>query len=324
MSRWHSQRVGADFDRTGSEPIRHHRTVTGGADDPRMNVTPLWVSEAVDRAEAHALHRARVDWTRLRAATITGAPNRIAAGRAETVLAPVFRALADEHSFILRPDEPARASGDEPQPLPEAQILGGGVRYLNLPGVWAPDLASGDDLAYVRVGLECVDQLDSTGPLIVDLRENGGGNCHPMLVVLAPFLEPGRLVGWDRGDHVKWVVYDGAAVISESNARHPTAPPVRNRPTRTAVLTGPSAGSSGEAALLALRDRPATRTFGQPTAGMTTANEAFPLSGGFTLCLAVAQMVSSAGIPYSGPVAPHEVCEVDDALARSVDWVRNG
>jgi hypothetical protein len=53
-------------------------------------------------------------------------------------------------------------------------------------------------------------------------------------------------------------------------------------------LTGPVTASSGEAIVVAFRGRPQTRSFGEPTDGVPTANDTFPLSDGALLVLTVA------------------------------------
>ena len=64
--------------------------------------------------------------------------------------------------------------------------------------------------------------------------------------------------------------------------KHPGAP--------VAVLTGPRTASSGEATVLSFRGRPQTRSFGQPTSGLSTANVMRPLADGSALLLTTSVM----------------------------------
>jgi carboxyl-terminal processing protease len=71
-----------------------------------------------------------------------------------------------------------------------------------------------------------------------------------------------------------------------------------------AVLTGPRTASSGEAQVVAFRGRPDTKSFGEPTHGVPTANQGFPLSDGALLNLTVAWMADRTGQTYDSPLPP--------------------
>jgi carboxyl-terminal processing protease len=73
-----------------------------------------------------------------------------------------------------------------------------------------------------------------------------------------------------------------------------------------AVLTGRDTASAGEAIVVALRARPHTRSFGEPTAGVPTANEVYTLSDGGLLVLTVALDADRTGQTYDGPIAPDQ------------------
>jgi C-terminal processing protease CtpA/Prc len=176
---------------------------------------------------------------------------------------------------------------------------------------------------YVDAGLGCLEALDRQGPLVLDLRNNTGGNCHLMLMVLAPLLSPGPLVGWAFGDATQWLTYDGTAVINGSGLRYPTRPPL-DTPDRIAVLVSGRTASSGEVVVLSVKGRPNVRVFGTETCGLTTANDVFELSDGYILGLAVAQMVSSIGDEPHGAIAPDEHVDAEHALDRALAWLAGG
>ncbi len=52
------------------------------------------------------------------------------------------------------------------------------------------------------------------------------------------------------------------------------------------VLVGPKTASSGEGVMLAFKGRPNTIIMGEPTAGLITSNNSFPLRPGITMILA--------------------------------------
>ncbi len=95
-------------------------------------------------------------------------------------------------------------------------------------------------------------------------------------------------------------------------------------------LIGPLTASSGEFTTLALRNRPGTRLFGQPTFGVPTGNETKQLSDGAVLFLTVCLGADRTGERFAGPIPPDEevppdwACfgtERDPVIARAIGWL---
>jgi C-terminal processing protease CtpA/Prc len=78
-----------------------------------------------------------------------------------------------------------------------------------------------------------------------------------------------------------------------------------------AVLTGARTASSGEAVAIAFRGRARTRSFGAPTAGLTSANAAFDLPDASRIMLTTAIDVDRDGKRYDGPLVPDELVRSD-------------
>jgi hypothetical protein len=201
-----------------------------------------------------------------------------------------------------------------------------------------------DDIGYVRVGafsgggptaltywhaisdaLAAADD-DNLAGIVVDLRGNGGGNMWPMLAGLSPlfgdesvgtFVEPG-------GTRLDWTMANGAAgiegnAISRIDERHTFSAGLP----RVAVLLDGLVASSGEAVAIAFRGRPATRSFGQPTCGLSTANSSFIIGDGGVLNLTTARMADRGGTVYGDVLAPDEVIAGEKAqFTRAVEWLR--
>ncbi len=133
---------------------------------------------------------------------------------------------------------------------------------------------------------------------IVDLRDNGGGSMWPMLLGMAPLLRTSVVNNEDVGSFEtaqgpqRWTLTATAVQLagkplldfgqSGHALRQPGAP--------VAVLFGPRTASSGEAAVLAWRGRPQARSFGQPTAGVSTGNVVHTLADGSRLLLTTSVM----------------------------------
>ena len=68
-----------------------------------------------------------------------------------------------------------------------------------------------------------------------------------------------------------------------------------------------------------LRGRPQARSFGQPTAGVSTAASTFPLSDGATILLTTSTMSDRTGKRYGARVEPDELiaAPVEPRMARN-------
>ena len=270
--------------------------------------------------EQRALHSDQIDWSAARR-QLTQASSTDEADRIVTEL--IARSTA-HHGHWIRTQAVPGAAEEKPRPASTQH-----VRQRNAeadpPGPTRGPEDANDPIGWIRVPpfldnpsapreltrqrrqafarmlqswLRSEDQRRPCG-WIVDLRQNGGGNMWPMLAGIAPLLSTDpkhrEVIGaFVRGaEHQTWRIESGQVLLGDRSPvrldspvyvlRHP-APPI-------AVLFGPRTASSGEALALAFRGRPATRSFGQKTAGYSTANVPTPLPDGSRLLLTVSVSV---------------------------------
>lgn len=72
---------------------------------------------------------------------------------------------------------------------------------------------------------------------------------------------------------------------------------------------------------LALIGRSGVRTFGMPTAGLTTANSPHRLSDGAFLVITEATVRDRRGRDYSGAIVPDEQVPLEEAEAAAMRWL---
>jgi C-terminal processing protease CtpA/Prc len=226
-------------------------------------------------------------------------------------------------TFVVRRGDAALTIVIEVGPVnfnrpPHGSRIGREVGYLELPTLAA---LHGDEEypRRVRALIQEIDSPDVCG-WIVDLRRNGGGNMWPMLEGVRPVLGEGPL-GFFVPGNVPWSYpsTSGPAITV-----HRSNPPV-------AVLTSRVTASSGEALAIAFRGRALTRSFGESTFGVPTANTTFPLPDGAWLVLTTAHEADRTGRVYEGAIAPDETFPIDwrrlgadddPLVARAADWLR--
>ena len=158
-----------------------------------------------------------------------------------------------------------------------------------------------------------IDSLDQSNPVgwILDLRGNSGGNCWPMLAGIGPVLGEGKcgyfmeLGGKTSG---AWFYKNGKSGIGKNIitvvSRKPYKLKQKNPP--VAVLTGKYTGSSGEVVTVAFRQRPNTRSFGSPTAGLSTGNQNYRLKDGAQIFLTTTVYADRTKETYGAQIKPDQ------------------
>ena len=314
-------------------------TPTPPASSPTASPTSLidlspealaYLEEALDIMQGHSLNREQIEWERLRGRARSRALG--ASTPEDTYLAIQFtlRDLGDHHSHFMTPEQFAEfeeGTMDLSSPDPSGRLLDSGIGYIMLPGFAGLGDAANEYATKIQ---EIIREIDAESPCgwVVDLRQNTGGSMWPMLAGIGPILGEGRVGAFvsPDGEQIGWTYKEGqawaddllqTAVTGTAYALGSPYPPV-------AVLTGPRTSSSGEAIAVAFRGRPDTRSFGQATMGLSTANEGFELSDGAWVFLTVSVFADRTGQQYGGVIDPDEVVgskEEELTLQTAVDWL---
>jgi hypothetical protein len=262
------------------------------------------LDSAIALARAHSLWRDTVTWSAVEPQARELAAGAGSAREVYPAIRYLLGRLGDHHSFL----QPARVAADweagrTAPPDAEVRALADGIGYVAVPAYGNGDV--GLARAYTQrlhAALAGVMPTARCG-WVVDLRGNGGGNMFPMLAGLKPFLGGGVVGSFWRpglrpGDSVetvvagRWVELEPPPALAALEQAY------------VAVLTGPRTGSSGEVVTVAFRGRPRTRSFGAPTAGLTTGNERFVLPDGAAILLTRSVYVDRTGARYGGTIAP--------------------
>ena len=281
---------------------------------------------AIDIVRKGAWMSKNVDWT------IVEPEVRLMAAGAERSadVYPAIRfllaALKDRHSFLMPPSaNTAFRTGGAENPPVEIRALPDRIGYISVPGYGGGDRAAMQ--AYTRRFHDDLGKVASAAGCgwIVDLRSNTGGNMWPMLAGLKPFLanEPLGTFISREGAGPPWRAGQAVDVEPPSSLRHLEGAWV-------AVLTGPRTASSGEAVTISFKGRRKTRSFGQPTNGLSTANQAFQLPDGAAMMLTVAIEADRTGKQYGEKIDPDEIVappapgatEPDATIAAATAWLR--
>lgn len=268
---------------------------------------------AISTISVNALNAGRVDWSAERERSLTSDLKHLPAQEAYSRIQKLLTALEDRHSFVLPPENAAsyRANAIATRAIEAREIKD--IGYLLVPGLRGT--AVGESGAFSDQLCQQVSRLApaASAGWIIDLRANTGGNMWPMINGLRPLL----------GDAGIGAFRDRDGVSTPWRSRLSAACVVDLSKSPVAVIVGPKTASSGEAVAVAFRARPNTRFFGQPTAGLSTANRTFTLPDGGALLLTTAVFLDRSGAVYLRGVTPDTLVTIDqDAIDAAASWLR--
>ncbi len=317
--------------------ISAHGTVPNTTELP----APEAQAQLLDMLEKESLYRDRVDWpvirARLKAAQADPAKAREvlqeATGRSSGGHG-LWISATQLHGTAQRLERSNGAAGPASGPIRPVEALDPRIGRVEIGGYAVMQGPAAHQQMKERAQRwQAIIRDQDTGSRcgwIVDLRGNTGGNMWPMLLGAAPLLRttPGAIEdvgsfataeGPSRWQLTPSSVRLGKRVRVDLGApgyqlKHPGAP--------VAVLIGPRSASSGEASVLAFRGRPQTRSFGQPTAGLSTANEMRPLVDGSALLLTTSVMQDRRGGGDGLKIEPDQRTDGDAATAAAAQaWL---
>lgn len=192
------------------------------------------------------------------------------------------------------------------------------VGYIQLPGM---NIAPEDATVKINeLGQLLRDALCSLNPeklngIIVDLRLNTGGNMYPMLAGIAPLLGDGLAGSFVKNGAImsNWEIHNGN-IFSDNKqitaVKNNCSP---NKTIKIAVLVGAATGSSGEVTAISFIGKNNTRLFGEPTAGLVSANAQMKVNEQIYYYISSAYIMDRNGTEYKSSINPHvQILNGDD------------
>jgi C-terminal processing protease CtpA/Prc len=296
------------------------RAIDEASAAPLSAEASTYLEDALATVRKRAYYSSRVDWDRARPMA------RAIAGGAQTTaetydaIRYVLRLLGDHHSHLIGPAEVREQRVSTARDFKIAGATLGAIGYVGIPGYNGQDAARSQAFASAIEGRIAEGQAAHVCRWIVDLRDDIGGNMSPMLAGLHPLLGDATAGYFHNrsGEWIPWSASKGSSLARESSSDF------------VAVIAGHRTASAGEAVMLSFRGRPHTRSFGQPTAGQSTANQGISLPDGAALALTTGLMADRHRNLASGAIEPDErvklpdlvKLEDDTAVAAATAWLQ--
>jgi len=262
-----------------------------------------YVKKAVRTMDKEGLFAVGDEWQAARQQALAASPATL--DEAHSLVEQALRVAGGKHSFLKVAADVVTDDTATSWPMPSIEFLNGTVAIITLP----PFGGNADEgRRYARTVLDALpDQLDG---VVIDLRDNTGGNMYPMIAALHRFLPDDVLLTFRSRKGAQPI--NAAYVLSTAGLDQQAA--IR---CPVALLTNERTASSGEATLLCFRGLEQVRVFGAPTAGYASANTTYTLPDGAQMMLTTGCDVARTREEFcDDPIAPDTVTATprDDAL----------
>lgn len=230
------------------------------------------------------------------------------------ILNNAIKVAGGKHSCIV-----TQAESDtivEEQKLPTVNFKDG-LFYVKLP---AYATVSNQSTAYTATVIDEIKAHQSNiHGVIIDLRDNTGGDMGPMLAAVSPFLPDGTLMRF-RIENNYWDVVLSKGTISGGGTTT-SVEDIGMIDVPIAILQNEYTASAGEATLICFMDLENVMTFGMPSAGYCSMNMVYYLYDGVYMQLTVGVDESISGQEYCDkPIMPD--ITTNSPLEDAIKWLK--
>jgi|GEM_PF-3527103 len=294
----------------------------------------LFLGEVLEVIKNKALHSSQVDWGQLEEQVYKRSNFAIYTFQAYPAIEYALSQLKEKkrHSRFISLKEDDYKKHREQQDLEyiediEGKLITDEIAYINVPCIRTMNLN------YVEQIQKLIRQCDSkkVQKWIIDLRNNKGGSCWPMLLALGP-LWNGTILGFfgkENEPNETWFHDSGEVGIKELKVCLKISNPytLKNLNPYIAILIGNNTMSAGEVVSVAFRGQERVRHFGHSTGGYTTGVVSHPISNEVILALAESYYYDRHKNIYTNGMSPDEIIieegDQDTTLSRAVEWLNS-
>lgn len=307
----------------------------------KSTVTPKdYLDEVFTIVEVNSIKRDSVDFDDIKSKAYAKINSMDSIENCYPIVKSILKDLGDNHSLFLSKEQVAKwQSTSKTADVNEiitfnSKLLNQDIGYIHMKGFGSGDSISIQQYAdSLQNQIKSIDNKNLKG-WIIDLRENTGGNCWPMLAGLGPLLGNG-ICGYFIDNEQKkssWFYNYGesgidSTTITKISGQHYE---LLNNSNPIAILTGRRTASSGEVVVAAFHNKNNTRSFGESTRGLSTGNANFTLSDGSMIVLTSSIYADRQGNIFGKEIEPDEIIKYsysskvkfyDKVIQRAVEWI---
>ena len=307
----------------------------------KRTATPKeYLSEVLEIVEKNSINKDSVDFKVIKRNALSKLSNVNTIEESYPIVQSILRDLGDNHSFFMSKEQvknwkSTSKSSEEIKLITfSGKLLDDNYGYIKMDG-----FSSGDSISIQKYAdslqskIKSIDNKNIKG-WILDLRENTGGNCWPMLTGIGPILGNG-ICGFfvdNKGNRSSWFYKNGESGINEFTITKVSNQPYElyDKSKPIAVLTGSKTASSGEVVVTAFHNKENTKSFGTKTYGVSTGNQNFDLSDGSMILLTTSIYADRKGEIFGAEIEPDEIVEFeynsigkqnDLVIQKAMEWI---
>ncbi|OQP57184.1 hypothetical protein A3860_11515 [Niastella vici] len=287
-----------------------------------------YITEITSIIKNNSIVARQIDWAKYEKDVTDLSMNITTIDSCKPVLNYIVKTLrtnGDKHSFFIDKPGVEKLNTGSVQPKPvHAQLFDEHTGYIKIPAFMSFNEQMNN--AYRDTIQQLIKKLDLENDItawIVDLRGNTGGNMWPMLAGLNALIKDGVAGYWvsSKKKKLKWYSY-GRGMMGTGKFYK-----IKKLASPIAVLIDSFTASSGEMTAISFLGLPNVKTFGQPSAGYTTANFTFTLSNGTILQLATSYAADRKKKVYKDKIIPNvlvkdDTITADDTLEMAKKWAK--
>ena len=271
-----------------------------------------YVRHCIRLLDEQALYANTPEWREAKKEMLEEAKVLATMDEAHALVTKAAKMAGGKHSNLVAPVEDTASYKEF---APEVKMLECGIAYIQLP---AHSGVKVTDSLYLHTVLDFLQENLNVKGVVLDLRDNTGGNMYPMIASLSPLLPNGTVISFKSRKCTSPITLDYVmreAGLQGDISKFPAATPI-------AVLTNERTGSSGEATLLCFRGLDNIRTFGVPTAGYASSNVTHILDDGYTLLITMSCDVARTGEVFcDDPIVPD--VNTETPLEDAIGWIES-
>lgn len=294
----------------------------------KQNSTPKEVSdfltETINLLKEKSIHKNEIDWNKFEKDLFIKAQHAKKLEDVYPTISYAVKKLNDNHSYFKAISETEQESKDESLPTFSDEITPNDIGYIRIPFCIGSENDNKNYITSIRTKIQHQSQKKLKG-WIVDLRSNFGGNMWPMLLALEPLIGNGTFGYFidANGNSEAWKIIKGKAyidnqLIMETNINFSNQ---LQENQFIAILTDSETASSGEAVTVAFKGQENSKSFGQPTFGVSTGCVSHLLSDGSSINLAESIFSDRNKTKYGNKIVPDFVVEKDKTLQAGIEWI---
>lgn len=207
----------------------------------------------------------------------------------------------------------------------EGKLLADSIAYVTVPGFYSANETLAQN--YIDSLQERISSLDHPGikGWIIDLSENKGGNCFPMISGLGSFIGEGNCVYAETPDKKRTPLHHEKGITrwyEDSLVQASSIYNLKNKNLPVAVIYGKSTASSGEVCAIAMIGIPGIKSFGQQTSGAVTCVSDHYMPDDAVLHLAFSWMADRNGKVYKSGIKPDVECsDLNTSIYEASKWI---